>query len=46
MIRDGKIVLVEDIEVVKQHRRKIFAVSVDQPSQIIKMKQLGISVVF
>jgi ABC-2 type transport system ATP-binding protein len=46
MIRDGKIVLVEDIDIVKQHRRKIFTVSVSDPSEIVKMKQLGISVVF
>lgn len=46
MIRDGKIVLVEDIEVVKQHRRKIFSVSVENALEISKMKQLGISVVF
>ncbi|MDP2813395.1 MAG: ABC transporter ATP-binding protein [Erysipelotrichaceae bacterium] len=46
MIRDGKIVLVEDIEVVKKHRRKIFSVSVSNPMEIAKMKQLGISVVF
>ena len=46
MIRDGKIVLVEDIEVVKQHRRKIFSVSVENALEITKMKQLGISVVF
>lgn len=46
MIRDGKIVLVEDIEVVKQHRRKVFTVSVNDPSDIVKMKQLGISVVY
>ncbi len=46
MIRDGKIVLVEDIEVVKQHRRKIFTVSVENALEITKMKQLGISVVF
>jgi ABC-2 type transport system ATP-binding protein len=46
MIRDGKIVLVEDIEIVKQHRRKIFSVSVDNPLEIEKMKKLGISVVF
>jgi ABC-2 type transport system ATP-binding protein len=46
MIRDGKIVLVEDIEVVKKHRRKIFSVSVSNPLEIAKMKQLGISVVF
>lgn len=45
MIRDGKIVLVEDIEVVKKHRRKIFSVSVSNPMEIAKMKQLGISVV-
>ncbi len=46
MIRDGKIVLVEDIDIVKQHRRKIFTVSVSNPSEIVKMKQLGISVIF
>jgi ABC-2 type transport system ATP-binding protein len=46
MIRDGKIVLVEDIEVVKKHRRKIFSVTVNNPMEITKMKQLGISVVF
>lgn len=46
MIRDGKIVLVEDIEVVKKHRRKIFSVTVSNPIEIAKMKQLGISVVF
>ena len=46
MIRDGKIVLVEDIEVVKQHRRKILTVTVDNALEISKMKKLGISVVF
>ena len=46
MIRDGKIVLIEDVEVVKQHRRKIFSVSVDNASEIKKMKQLGMSVIF
>jgi len=46
MIRDGKIVLVEDIEAVKQHRRKIFTVSVENALEITKMKQLGISVIF
>jgi ABC-2 type transport system ATP-binding protein len=46
MIRDGKIVLVEDIDTVKQHRRKIFTVSVENALEIRKMKQLGMSVVF
>lgn len=46
MIRDGKIVLVEDIDVVKQHRRKIFTVFVENALEIRKMKQLGMSVVF
>ena len=46
MIKDGKIVLVEDIEAVKKHRRKIFSVSVSSPVEIMKMKQLEISVVY
>ena len=45
MIRDGRIVLIEDVEIVKKHRRKIFTVTVSSPAEIIKMKQLGISVI-
>lgn len=46
MIKDGKIVLIEDIDEVKKHRRKIFTVSIGHPGEIEKMKQLGMSVIY
>lgn len=46
MIKDGKIVLIEDIEAVKKHRRKIFTISLAHPKEIEKMKQLGMSVIY
>ncbi len=46
MIKDGKIVLIEDIDEVKKHRRKIFTVSVGHPTDIEKMKRLGMSVIY